>query len=115
MHVDPVMYEAFARETANILREDLRGWALEVMRSGLSYAARMAERDRCLRAAAEFLPDGLSMSERVRRLHSAMSTMARSTRPAHPDGSTLEGCIALALLARDRVPNVRQLRKVLEA
>jgi hypothetical protein len=114
MSVCPVMFEAFSRESAGILAPHLRSWALQVMLAGLPYPARMAERDRALRAAAGFLPEGLTMSERVRQLHAAMCKVSRSTRPAHPDLGTMEGCLAHALLARDKVPNLRQLWNVLD-
>ena len=112
--VDPVMFQTFQRESAGILREDLRAWTLQVLLAGLAYPARMAERDRAIRAAAEFLPPGLSMAARVRQLHAELCKVSRSSRPAHPDVSTLAGCLALALLARDRVPDERQLRRILE-
>lgn len=107
--VDPVMYRTWARETAGILRPDLRSWALQVMLSGLPFEARMAERNRALKAAAEFLPEGLSSVERARQLHAELAALRRTTRPAHPDMDSLRGCLALALLARDRVPTQRQI------
>jgi hypothetical protein len=112
--VDPVLFQNFARETVGILAPHLRSWAIQVLLKELPYGARIAERNRALRAAAEFLPEGLNMAERARRLHAALGAASRTTRPAHPDLSTLPGCLAHALLARDRVPDERQIRRVLE-
>jgi hypothetical protein len=114
VNVDPVMFQTWQRETVGILRADLRSWALQVMLSCLPYQARIAERNRALRAASDFLPEGLAMAERVRQLHAALERASRSTRPAHPDLSTLDGCLAHALLARDTVPDERQIRRILE-
>lgn len=113
MTVDPLLFQVFERETVGMLRADLRSWVLQVLMSGLPFKARIAARDRALRDAAAFLPAELSMAERVRQLHAELRALARSTLPAHPDPSTLRGCLALAMLARDRVPNLRQLRSVL--
>ncbi|WP_375765669.1 hypothetical protein NR798_28655 [Archangium gephyra] len=114
MTVDPLLFQVFERETVGVLRADLRSWALQVMLSGLPFEARIAARNRALRDAAAFLPAELCMAERVRQLHAELCALARSTFPAHPDPSTLRGCLALAMLARDRVPNLRQLRNALE-
>ncbi|WP_426751577.1 hypothetical protein [Myxococcus sp. Y35] len=115
MHaVDPAMFVTFERETLGVLDPMLRSWALQVMLSGLPYEARQAHRDRALRAAAGFLPADLSLTERARQLHAALSAARRRTRPAHPDLNSLEGCLAYALLARDTVPKWRQLFNVLE-
>src|SRR5687768_12202546 len=105
MSIDPVMFQTFNREAAGILRPDLHHWAIQVMLPSLPYKARMAERDRALRAAAEFLPPDLSMAERVRRLRAELVAASRSTRAAHPDLSTLAGCLALVVLIRERVPD----------
>lgn len=109
------MFATFERETLGVLDPMLRSWALQVMLSGLPYEARQAHRDRALRAAAGFLPAGLTPTERARQLHEALAAARRSTRPAHPDLNSLEGCLAYALLARDNVPRWRQLWNVLEA
>jgi hypothetical protein len=114
MVIDPVMFLTFERETAGVLQPHLRSWVVQCLLAGLPYPARMRERDRALRAAAEFLGESLNMAERARRLHSELRKASRSTRPAHPDFSTLEGCLAHALLARDRIPDERQIRRVLE-
>lgn len=114
MNVDPVMFEAFQRESSGRLPDDVRSWALSVLLAGLPYRARMAERDRALRFASAFLPEELTMAERVRQLHAELLTVARATRPAHPDLSSMKGCLAYALLVRDLVPKPRQLWNILE-
>lgn len=111
--VDPVMFQAFQRETAGVVPEFLRSWAIQVLLAGLPFEARIAERDRALRAAAALLGTDLSTAERVRRIHAEMGALARAARPSHPDLTTLHGCLAHALLARDLVPTKRQLWRIL--
>ncbi|EPX54928.1 hypothetical protein D187_009763 [Cystobacter fuscus DSM 2262] len=108
------MFEVFARESIGVLRQDLRSWALQVMLAGLSFEARIAERNKAIRAAADFLPADMPTSERARQLHAELCAVSRSTRPSHPDVGTMRGGLALALLARDRVPDVQQVRRVLD-
>ena len=108
------MYRRFAQESRDTLRPDLRGWALQILLDGLPYKEKMAERDQAIRAAAAFLPDDLCVSERARRVHAEMSALVRSARPSHPDFTTMRGCLAHALLARARVPNVQQVRRILD-
>ena len=111
--VDPVMFASFERETVGILDPALRSWALQALLAGLPYEARIRERNRALRAAAELLGD-VSATERVRLLRSKLQAVRRAIKPAHPDFSTLEGCLARALLARDVVPTERQLWRILD-
>lgn len=112
-NVDPAMLATFERETIGILDPALRSWALSALLAGLPYEARIRERNRALVAAGEFLGD-VSAAERVRLLRSKLQAVRRAIKPAHPDFSTLEGCLARALLARDAVPTERQLRRILD-
>ncbi|MCY1078873.1 hypothetical protein [Archangium lansingense] len=112
--VDPVMYRALERESAGQLPPGLRSWMLEVLMSGLPYADRMRQRDEALQAAAGFLGEGLSVAEQARQLRAAMLKASRAAMPANPQPDSLAGCLALALLARDRVPDERQIRNILD-
>lgn len=114
MNVDPLMFRTFARESVGILEPGLRTWAVQTLLMGLPLRARLAERDRALRAAAAFLPDSLNTAERVRRLREEMSALERSAMPSHPDMTTFRGCLALSMLARDKVLTERQIRNILE-
>ncbi|HTE17304.1 MAG TPA: hypothetical protein VK689_02855 [Armatimonadota bacterium] len=114
MNVDPVAFRLFERESAGVLAPHVRAWALQALLAGLPYEARVAERNRALLAASQFLPEEMSTAERVRRLHAELSAVARSPLPSHPDESTMRGCLAMALLARKNVPNQRQLRNILD-
>ena len=114
MHVDPVVLRAFERETAGVLEPALRSWALQALMAGLEYEDRLQERNRALRAALDWLPPERSMAEKVRTIRGAMLAAGRSVKPAHPGVDSFAGCIALALLARDKVPNERQLRDILD-
>ena len=111
--VDPVMFATFERETVGVLDPALRTWALQALLSGLPYGARVRERDRALVAAAEFLGD-VGAAERVRLLRSKLQAVRRAIKPAHPDFSTLDGCLARALLARDVVPTEQQIWRILD-
>jgi hypothetical protein len=110
--VDPFLYRRFWEESRGRLDPGLRAWAGTELLAGLSYSARVAERDRHLRAAGGFFSD-LTVAERARRLRAALLRVRRGPKPSHPDSDELEGCLALALLARDHVPGVRALRRIL--
>jgi len=79
-----------------------------------SHEARLAERNRALRAAGALLGAGLKSTERAKQLHALLSAAQRSTRQAPPDLNTLDGCISAALHACPKVPGARQLWNVLE-